>query len=65
MTLEESACAWLGVWTRLAIKVNFPITHRMRRGKLVEIPPEWRGKTLHAQTRRKRQPINRRTRSGP
>jgi len=28
--------------------------YRMRRGKLVEIPPEWVGKTLHPQTKRKR-----------
>lgn len=27
---------------------------RLRRGKLVEIPPEWVGKTLHPQTKRKR-----------
>ncbi len=27
---------------------------RMRRGKLVEIPPEWVGKTTHKQTKRKR-----------
>ena len=37
-------------------------THRMRRGKLVEIPPEWRGHTLHEQTKRKRNPVKRRTR---
>jgi hypothetical protein len=29
-------------------------SYRMRRGKLVEIPPEWVGKTLHPQTKRKR-----------
>lgn len=28
--------------------------YRMRRGKLVEIPPQWVGETLHAQTKRKR-----------
>jgi hypothetical protein len=27
---------------------------RKRRGKLVEIPPEWVGKTVHPQTIRKR-----------
>lgn len=30
------------------------VTHRIRRGKLVEIPPEWRGKVPHKQTIRKR-----------
>lgn len=29
-------------------------THRMRRGKLVEIPEEWRGHTVHGQSIRKR-----------
>jgi hypothetical protein len=29
-------------------------SYRMRRGKLVEIPAEWVGKTLHPQTKRKR-----------
>lgn len=29
-------------------------THRMRRGKLVEIPEQWRGRTAHPQTIRKR-----------
>lgn len=29
-------------------------TYRMRRGKLVEIPPEWVGSTLHPQTKKKR-----------
>lgn len=28
--------------------------YRMRRGVLVEIPPEWVGKTVHPQTLRKR-----------
>ena len=28
--------------------------YRMRRGKLVEIPPEWVGKVTHPQTIRKR-----------
>lgn len=28
--------------------------YRKRRGKLVEIPPEWVGETLHPQTKRKR-----------
>lgn len=28
--------------------------YRKRRGELVEIPPEWVGKTLHPQTKRKR-----------
>lgn len=28
--------------------------YRMRRGKLVEIPPEWVGKITHKSTRRKR-----------
>jgi hypothetical protein len=37
-------------------------THRIRRGKLVEIPPKWRGQVTHKQTRNKRQPIHRRTR---
>jgi hypothetical protein len=27
---------------------------RMRRGVLVEIPPDWVGKTLHPQTKKKR-----------
>jgi len=31
-----------------------PITHRMRRGKLVEIPEEWRGIVAHPQKIRKR-----------
>lgn len=37
--------------------VSYPgqVTHRKRRGKLVEIPPEWRGHTLHEETKRKRQ----------
>ena len=30
-------------------------SHRERRGKIVEIPKEWRGKTTHPQTIRKRQ----------
>ena len=38
------------------------VTHRMRRGKLVEIPEEWQGKTLHKQTKNKRQSVSRRTR---
>lgn len=29
--------------------------HRLRRGKWVEIPTEWVGKTIHPQTIRKRQ----------
>lgn len=29
-------------------------THRMRRGKLVEIPEEWRGKFTYPQQRRRR-----------
>lgn len=29
--------------------------YRMRRGKLVEIPDEWLGKTTHPQTIRKRE----------
>jgi hypothetical protein len=38
------------------------VTHRMRRGRLVEIPEAWRGKVTHDQTKRKRQPVKRRTR---
>ena len=38
---------------------------RVRRGKLVEIPPEWVGKVTHPQTKKKRQTVSRRTRSGP
>ena len=34
-------------------------THRVRRGKVVEIPEEWRGKTISKQTRTKR-PANQR-----
>lgn len=30
-------------------------SHRERRGKIVEIPEKWRGKTTHPQTIRKRQ----------
>lgn len=30
------------------------VTHRMRRGQVVEIPEEWRGKVTHPQTIRKR-----------
>lgn len=56
---------WEDSRTRLAIQANLPVTHRIRRGRLVEIPEQWRGRTVHAQTRRKRQPISRRTRSGP
>ena len=29
-------------------------TTRVRRGKVVEIPPEWRGRTVYRQTVRKR-----------
>jgi hypothetical protein len=29
-------------------------SYRMRRGELVEIPPEWVGNTVHPQTIRKR-----------
>jgi hypothetical protein len=29
-------------------------TYRMRRGKLVEIPPEWVGKTVSAATKQRR-----------
>lgn len=36
--------------------------YRIRRGKLVEIPPEWVGKTVFEQTKRKRLPLTRRTR---
>lgn len=38
---------------------------RIRRGKLVEIPKKWAGQTVHTQTKKKRQPVSRRTRSGP
>ncbi len=31
-----------------------PVTHRMRRGKLVEIPEKWRGVVAHPQKIRKR-----------
>jgi hypothetical protein len=41
---------------------NEDVTHRMRRGKLVEIPEEWRGMIPHKQTMRKRNEISRRTR---
>ena len=36
---------------------------RYRRGKLVEIPPEWVGVVTTSQTIAKRNPISRRTRS--
>lgn len=36
------------------IKYNTTVTHRIRRGKLVEIPEEWRGHIVHKQTRKKR-----------
>lgn len=36
--------------------------YRWRRGKLVEIPPQWIGKTTYKRTRNKRQPVKRRTR---
>lgn len=39
-------------WERYCKKEQ--VTHRMRRGKLVEIPEEWRGKIPHKQTMRKR-----------
>lgn len=35
------------------IRIN-GIAYRMRRGKLVKIPEEWVGKTVHPQTIRKR-----------
>ena len=35
-----------------------PVTHRVRRGQLVEIPEEWRGQVTHRQTIMKR-PSNR------
>ncbi len=38
------------------------VTHRMRRGKLVEIPEKWRGQVTYKQTKNKRQPVSRRTR---
>lgn len=31
---------------------------RVRRGKLVEIPSKWVGQTVHAQTKKKRQPVS-------
>ena len=34
--------------------VDLVVMHRTRRGKLVEVPDEWVGKTLHPQTKRKR-----------
>lgn len=37
-------------------------TTRVRRGKVVEIPEEWRGHVTRQQTIRKRQPVSRRTR---
>lgn len=40
--------------TRLRSALGVLVTHRMRRGKLVEIPEQWRGKTVHEQTKRKR-----------
>jgi hypothetical protein len=36
--------------------------YRKRRGKYVLIPEEWVGKTVHKQTKNKRNPISRRTR---
>ena len=38
------------------------VTHRIRRGKVVEIPEVWRGHTLHKQTKHKRNTVSRRTR---
>jgi hypothetical protein len=35
---------------------------RKRRGKLVQVPPEWVGHIVHKQTRNERQPVKRRTR---
>jgi hypothetical protein len=35
---------------------------RVRRGKKVQVPPEWMGHTVHEQTKQKRQPVSRRTR---
>jgi uncharacterized cupin superfamily protein len=35
---------------------------RVRKGKLVEVPPEWVGKIPHQQTIRKRNQVKRRTR---
>lgn len=39
--------------------------YRMRRGKLVEIPPQWVGETLHDQTKRKRASKNRAVKRQP
>lgn len=38
------------------------VTQRVRRGKLVTIPEEWRGVVTHPQTIKKRNPVRRRTR---
>jgi hypothetical protein len=38
------------------------VTQRIRRGKLVTIPEEWRGVVTHPQTIKKRNPVRRRTR---
>jgi hypothetical protein len=38
--------------------------YRMRRSKLVEIPEEWVGQTLHPQTKRKRQSKTHKRNSG-
>jgi hypothetical protein len=37
-------------------------THRIRRGKLVEIPEKWRGKLTYPQTIKKRHEESKRTR---
>ena len=37
--------------------------YRFRRGKMVRIPDEWVGQVVHKQTRKKRLPSSRRTRS--
>jgi hypothetical protein len=44
------------------VKQEKEITHRARRGKVVEIPEEWRGKIAFQQTKNKRNDVTRRTR---
>lgn len=39
--------------------------YRTRRGKVVQVPPEWVGHFPTRATKRKRNPVKRRTRSGP
>lgn len=47
-------------------KVNLPDGYyRYHRGELVRIPEQWRGIITHRQTINKRNPVSRRTRSGP